>query len=124
VSAVTGNQIGVAGAQALAKALESNHTLTTLDLFGARPIAVFVVAVFACVGCDGCKGVVVSECSTVLSAVSGNQIGDAGAQTLARGLESNRTLTTLILSCTCPTAVFVVAVFACVCCDGCKWSGE
>jgi hypothetical protein len=32
VSAVIGNQIGDAGAQALAKALESNRTLTALNL--------------------------------------------------------------------------------------------
>jgi hypothetical protein len=34
MSAITGNQIGDAGAQALAKALESNRTLTTLHLGG------------------------------------------------------------------------------------------
>jgi hypothetical protein len=46
MSAVTGNQIGDAGAQALGKALESNRTLTTLILYGARPTALVVVSVW------------------------------------------------------------------------------
>jgi hypothetical protein len=53
LNAVIGNKLGEAGAQALATALESNHTLTTLDLNGAFP-TVFVVAVFASVCFDVC----------------------------------------------------------------------
>jgi hypothetical protein len=53
--AVTGNNFGDVGAQALAKALECNRTLTTLDLggacFTAAIIAVLVVAVCFDVGC-------------------------------------------------------------------------
>jgi hypothetical protein len=45
VSAITDNQIDVAGAQALAKALESNHALTALDLFSACRTAVVVAVV-------------------------------------------------------------------------------
>jgi hypothetical protein len=33
-----------------------------------------------------------------VSAIAVNQIGDAGAQALAKALESNRTLTTLVLA--------------------------
>jgi hypothetical protein len=40
VSVVTANKLGVAGAQALAKALESNTTLTTLILDSACATAV------------------------------------------------------------------------------------
>jgi hypothetical protein len=46
VGAVAANQIGTAGAKALATALESNHTLTTLDLYGAESTAVVVVCVW------------------------------------------------------------------------------
>jgi hypothetical protein len=56
VSAVTGNQIGDAGAQALAEALESNHTLVTLVLwsacFTAAIVAVLVAAVSLMCACE------------------------------------------------------------------------
>jgi hypothetical protein len=41
------------------------------------------------------------ESDTVLSVVPGNQIRDAGAQALAKALESNRTLTALDLDSAC-----------------------
>jgi hypothetical protein len=44
VSAITDNQIGDAGAQALAKALESNTTLTTLNLESAWHTAVVCIS--------------------------------------------------------------------------------
>jgi hypothetical protein len=46
VSAITDIRVGDAGAQALAKALESNTTLTTLNVDGAFSMAE-MVAVFA-----------------------------------------------------------------------------
>jgi hypothetical protein len=48
MNAVTGNQIGVAGAHALAKALELNRTLTELSLISALPAALVVVSVWLC----------------------------------------------------------------------------
>jgi hypothetical protein len=42
MSAIADNQIGDAGAQALAKALESDRTLTALYLDGAYPTAAIV----------------------------------------------------------------------------------
>jgi hypothetical protein len=48
-SAVTANKIGDVGAQALAKALESSRTLSTLNLSRASLTAVVVVSVWLCV---------------------------------------------------------------------------
>jgi hypothetical protein len=56
----------------------------------------------------------VSGCDTALSVVTGNNIGDVGAQALANALQSNRRLTTLDLGSACFTAA-IVAVDVVMC---------
>jgi Ran GTPase-activating protein (RanGAP) involved in mRNA processing and transport len=80
------NSIGEAGALALAEALKTNLSLTTLDLscmFIQHNLAQ-LCNISACV---------ISDTGT------GNRFGDDGAQSLAEGLKENRTLTALSLSC-------------------------
>jgi Ran GTPase-activating protein (RanGAP) involved in mRNA processing and transport len=76
------NQIGNEGAEALARSLERNSSLTSLDLSGHfEDMDAF--------------------CARVISHVySGNEIGKEGAEALARSLERNSSLTSLHLSCT------------------------
>ena len=67
---ILGNKIGDEGAKKISKSLETNKTLTTLDLGGNF---LFIL---------------------------GNQIGDEGAKQIFKSLETNKTLTTLSLRCT------------------------
>jgi hypothetical protein len=74
----------------LAHALETNHTLISLDLSGA--CLLYPVALYC-------------QLPQALSRMAhgpwctGTNIGDQGAQALAKALETNHTLTTLNLSC-------------------------
>src|SRR5689334_274666 len=68
-----GNWIGDEGVKVIGRALESNNTLTSLNLSG-------------------------KEWMVVDSHYAGNKIGDEGAKVIGRALESNNTLISLNLS--------------------------
>src|SRR6185312_1087633 len=82
------NQIGDAGATALAKALESNSSLTSLNLWSNQ---------IGHAGATALAKALESNFSLTSLNLSLNQIGDAGATALAKALESNSSLTSLKL---------------------------
>ncbi|KAK3848092.1 MAG: hypothetical protein J3R72DRAFT_518798 [Linnemannia gamsii] len=80
------NSIGENGAQALAEALKTNSTLTTLNLINNS------------IGQNGAQALaeVLKTNSTLTTLdLGGNSIGENGAQALAEALKTNSTLTTL-----------------------------
>ncbi|KAL0205983.1 hypothetical protein P9112_001290 [Eukaryota sp. TZLM1-RC] len=82
------NQITDEGAGALARALESNCTLTTLHLENNK---------IADEGASALARALESNCTLTTLHLEDNKIADEGASALARALESNSTLTTLYL---------------------------
>jgi hypothetical protein len=106
MSVITDTFIGDEGVQALAKTLESNRTLTALTLESAYSDDLSVAVLVAM--CSIPAREVVSEYQRVCSVCAGiGEIGDVGAQALAKALEANRTLTTLTLRSAYRTAVLV-----------------
>jgi hypothetical protein len=110
------NQLGDAGAQALAAALKTNTALTTLDLSyndlgdaGAQALAAALktnpsLATLQLgsnqLGEAGAQALAAAlKTNTALTTLylGGNQLGDAGAQALAEVLKTNTALTTLYL---------------------------
>jgi Ran GTPase-activating protein (RanGAP) involved in mRNA processing and transport len=77
----SGNQIGKEGAEALARSLERNSSLTSLHL--SRTL---------------CRNRHLLRARVISHVYSGNQIGNEGAEALARSLERNSSLTSLHLS--------------------------
>ena len=71
----TGNNIGNAGAESISRALQSNTSLTSLDISG-------VLFLFK-----------------HLSHTTANQIGASGAESISRALQSNTSLTSLDIRC-------------------------
>jgi len=87
------NGIGDEGARALATALQSNHTLTSLYLGGMyRPSSLCVVVMNFFLS-------FFSISLTMCDVCAGNRIGVEGARGLATALQSNHTLTSLDLEC-------------------------
>jgi hypothetical protein len=76
----SGNQIGKEGAEALARSLERNSSLTSLHLSGTL-----------------CRYRCVPRARVISHVYSDNQIGKEGAKALARSLERNSSLTSLNL---------------------------
>jgi Ran GTPase-activating protein (RanGAP) involved in mRNA processing and transport len=74
---LTGNQIGVEGARALAEALKTNKTLGIIDIGGKKCIDVRMFSLI------------------VSCLLTGNQIGFEGAKALAEALKTNKTLTSI-----------------------------
>ncbi|KAG9061040.1 hypothetical protein KI688_007669 [Linnemannia hyalina] len=84
-----GNSIGRDGAQALSEALKTNSTLTTLDLKNSR------------IGSDGAQALFEAlKTNTTLTTLNltDNTIVNSGAQALFEALKTNSTLTTLNLT--------------------------
>jgi hypothetical protein len=82
------HKIGVAGVTALASGLQTNTTLTSLNLE------------FNGIGTAGATALATAlQTNTTLTSLDlgGNDIGDAGATALATALQTNTTLTELIL---------------------------
>jgi Ran GTPase-activating protein (RanGAP) involved in mRNA processing and transport len=69
------NQIGNEGAEALARSVERNSSLTSLNL-----------------SCTLCRYGCVPRAHVISHVYSGNQIGNEGAEALARALERNSSL--------------------------------
>uniref|UniRef100_A0A6U6NZ99 Uncharacterized protein n=1 Tax=Zooxanthella nutricula TaxID=1333877 RepID=A0A6U6NZ99_9DINO len=84
-----GSHSGDAGAITLARALEENRTLTELDLTGNDIGDAGALAI--------ARALEANSTLTRLSLWGGNHIGDAGAAAIARALEANGTLTRLSL---------------------------
>ncbi len=83
------NNIGSAGAVAIAKALEFNNTITSVDL-GSNEI-----------GDEGAVAIAKAlEFNNTITSVDlgGNSIGDEGAVAIAEALKVNKTITSVILS--------------------------
>ena len=72
----TGNQIGDSGAESISRALQSNTSLTSLNI----KCVLFIVLKHR-------------------SHTTGNQIGDSGAESISRALQSNTSLTSLDIHC-------------------------
>jgi Ran GTPase-activating protein (RanGAP) involved in mRNA processing and transport len=83
---IVGNRIGDIGAIAIAKALEINGTLTTLYISGNN------------INVEGANAIAKAlETNTTLTMlnINSNNIGDAGAIEIAKALETNKTLSKL-----------------------------
>jgi len=115
------NQIGDAGAAALAQALAANHTVIFVCLT-CRSCACVTVMAEACNGClqrrRGACGVVPADrhfnrgCSSTVRAqlyLNNNQVGDGGAMELAKALATNHTMTAVCCACS-PCAVGAIGV--------------
>ena len=86
---LSGNYLGPAGAESLATALKTNTTLTNLDLSGNN------------LGPAGAESLATAlKTNTILTNLdfSGNNVGPAGAESLATTLKTNTTLTNLNMS--------------------------
>jgi Ran GTPase-activating protein (RanGAP) involved in mRNA processing and transport len=76
-----GNQIGDEGAKALAEALKTNETITTVNLSGVRVVC----------------GVSWLRLTFHWMRLQGNPIGDEGAKALAEALKTNKSVTNIYL---------------------------
>ena len=70
----TDNEIGDSGAESISRALQSNTSLTSLDISGVC-------------------------CIILMFHTTGNLIGDSGAESISRALQSNTSLTSLKIRC-------------------------
>jgi predicted HicB family RNase H-like nuclease len=81
------NEINTAGAEALAEALENNQTLSSLELYNNQ------------LGDAGAKAMAKAlkhNKTITLLDLGGNEIGDAGAEAIAEALKTNKIITSLV----------------------------